>query len=73
MYLVRYFNDENGEFFLTVSEEGIEETVRIKPLCCKKYLEPNKGLCTGCPELEEQERISRLRHRIKKKADKGLD
>lgn len=66
MYSVKYFNDENGDLYFTVFQGEKHETVRIKPICCKKYLEPGKGLCTGCPELQEQERISRLLLRIEK-------
>ena len=67
MYSVRFSNDENGERYFTVSQGEKHETIRIKPVCCKKYLEPDKGLCTGCPELEEEERISRLLIRIQQK------
>jgi hypothetical protein len=53
-----------GKRTVTVSEGFRNAMIQIKPICCEKFHEPGKGKCTGCPRLNERERMDRLIRRM---------
>jgi hypothetical protein len=54
----------DGKRIVTVFQGSRNTTIQIKPVCCEKFREPEKGKCTGCPWLNEQERMDRLIRRM---------
>jgi hypothetical protein len=53
-----------GKRIITVSHGSRNAAIQIKPICCEKFREPDKGKCTGCPRLGEKERMERLIRRM---------